>query len=166
MERLSAILSELSSPDEEADPLTRLDELDGLRATTVRLEQSLLRNLVLGKRHFAHCAICGEEFSSDLLVVAHIKRRASCSDIERRAYKSNLMTACAFGCDDLFERGYIVVKKGLLQAGPTTSKSGAVKRKVVALQGRHCSKWNAGSKKFFTWHRLNVQRLRNPQHSG
>lgn len=161
VERLSAILSELASPSAETDPLTRLDELDGLRTTTVRLEQSLLRSLVLGNRDSANCALCGEAFPSDLLVVAHIKRRSMCSDLERRNYKSNIMTACAFGCDDLFERGYLVVKDGLVDAGPTKPKGAAVSRKVSDLRGRPCLTWSAKSKKFFEWHRRNVSRLRN-----
>jgi hypothetical protein len=161
VERLSAILSELSAPDAEGDPLTRLDELDGLRTTTVRLEQSLLRYLVLGKRDFANCALCGEMFPSDLLVVAHIKRRADCTDLERRDYKNNIMTACALGCDDLFERGYIVIEGGLVEAGPTKSTGAAVRRRVSELRGRPCLTWNAKSKKFFVWHRLNVSRRRD-----
>ena len=160
VERLSAVLSELVPATVNNDPLGALAELDSVRTAKVRLEQGILRNLLLKKGHFAECDICGERLPTDLLVAAHIKRRANCTDSERRAYKSNLMEACVFGCDGLFERGYLVVDKGRVARGPRKAPSPAVERKISALRGRPCARWNAQSKKFFTWHRLNVSRLR------
>jgi len=111
-ERFTAVLSELDDKYDAQSLLSRLDELDTLRHAKGRLEQGILRAYVLGGQDSSECALCGETFPVDLLVAAHIKRRASCSDAERRNYESNLMAVCAFGCDDLFERGYIAVRAG------------------------------------------------------
>jgi hypothetical protein len=71
----------------------------------VRLEQGILRKYLIGGRESAPSAICGELFPADLLIAAHIKRRSDCTDGQRRLYATNLMTACAFGCDDLIRAG-------------------------------------------------------------
>ena len=46
------------------------------------------------------------------LVAAHIKKRAACSLEEKKDYKSIVMPMCSFGCDYLYERGYIAVSDG------------------------------------------------------
>ena len=40
---------------------------------------------------------------------AHIKKRAACADQEARNLDHIAMLACLFGCDALFEAGYIAV---------------------------------------------------------
>jgi hypothetical protein len=156
VERFNAILAELSGNDSGTNLLSRLDELDGLRNAKVRLEQGILRSFLLGDQSVADCALCGERFPVDLLVAAHIKRRANCTDAERRSYKSNLMAVCTFGCDELFERGYIGVERGHIAAGHGPLQSQAVERKVSHLKGLSCGAWNPKSAPFFEWHRKHV----------
>jgi hypothetical protein len=159
-ERFTAVLSELDDKYDAQSLLSRLDELDGLRHVKERLEQGILRAYVLDGEDSSECALCGETFPVDLLVAAHIKRRASCTDAERRNYESNLMALCAFGCDDLFERGYIAVRGGRVIAGNKAPTGGAVKTKVSTLIGRECARWNAKSSAFFNWHRIHAGKLR------
>lgn len=49
----------------------------------------------------------------ELLVAAHIKPRAKCSNQERRDW-ANIVPMCLLGCDALFERGRVAVVKGRL----------------------------------------------------
>jgi hypothetical protein len=159
VERFTAILSELGEDDVAQNVPIRLDELDGLRQATVRLEQRILRKYLLAGRTSADCALCGERFPVDLMIAAHIKRRANCNDSERRNYANNLMAVCAFGCDDLFERGYIAVNRGRIIAGARRPPIGPVQTRVAELTGRGCLRWNARSAPFFTWHRTHSGKL-------
>jgi predicted restriction endonuclease len=46
---------------------------------------------------------------SRLLVAAHIKRRSWCTDSEKRDIENIGMLNCKFGCDELYERGFVSV---------------------------------------------------------
>ncbi|GAA1751150.1 hypothetical protein [Aeromicrobium alkaliterrae] len=71
-----------------------------------RREQSKLRAEKLAGRGEAPCDLCGQEYPATFLVAAHIKRRADCNP-EERAELSNVLLACLFGCDALFEAGLL-----------------------------------------------------------
>jgi hypothetical protein len=77
------------------------------RVDGARQRRSLLENLsysVTGKVHpipgrstgFKHCS-------------AHIKKRSLCTDDERRDLRHVAMLAYSFGCDALYEAGWITV---------------------------------------------------------
>ena len=57
-------------------------EPDRASQTMVRREQSLLREQLFGGRQSAACPVCGQLFSSEFLVAAHIKPRSKCSTAE------------------------------------------------------------------------------------
>jgi hypothetical protein len=99
-----------------------------------RLEQQKIRNLLFGASPVALCDLCGSEFPKELLVAAHIKRRSVCSGEEKRDHAHNILALCRFGCDELFERGFIVVKNGRVPDGPTLAATGAVARRVSFLR--------------------------------
>src|SRR5262245_46109236 len=58
------------------------------------------------------CALCGRTYPVAFLVAAHVKQRASCSEEERRDWAHVVMPLCKFGCDDLYEHGYVSVEPG------------------------------------------------------
>lgn len=91
-------------PDVDLD---RFDKLDQARTATSRVEQALIRRYLMGGE--SRCDLCGREFPAELLVAAHIRRRSLCTEEERRDVHNNVMLACRFGCDELFERGWVVV---------------------------------------------------------
>ena len=80
---------------------------DLLSLVAQRREQAQLRRLLLPGTS-SSCALCGRTFPVAYLRVAHIKRRAECSDVERMDL-ANVMPVCVIGCDELFERGHVVV---------------------------------------------------------
>ena len=94
-----------------------------------RGEQALLRRALLGSAPTATCAICGDEYPTRFLVAAHIKKRSVCTDDERRDLSHVAMTACVFGCDALFETGYLIVNAdGRIQTASIDGTSAIVQR--------------------------------------
>ncbi|MBB4964283.1 hypothetical protein [Saccharothrix violaceirubra] len=82
---------------------------DGKALATYRKEQGELRRLLIGDGPTAECALCRRVFPVDLLVAAHVKKRAECTDDERGDLENVAMLACSLGCDRLYELGYLAV---------------------------------------------------------
>ena len=136
--------------------------LDGVAAVKVRKEQAALRNLLAGNRQQAPCALCGDEYPMGFLVAAHVKKRALCSDDERRDLHHVAMLACVFGCDALYEAGWITVGgHGRVQTVPLASApEGQVRQRLQRLAGRQCLAHSPASAGYFTWHRTTMFRDR------
>ncbi len=60
---------------------------------------------------------------------------------------------CKFGCDDLFERGYVTVEEGVVRTLPRALASDTVREYVSQLDGRACPYWNTQSVVYFKWQR-------------
>jgi hypothetical protein len=117
----------------------------------VRTEQSFLRNQQLQLRG-SSCSLCGQSFPEELLVAAHIKPRSACSEQERQDTRNVSMLACLFGCDALFEHGYLVVgDEGTIEAG--RPGQGPVGDRVRELVGRKCLAYDERSRGYFGWRR-------------
>ncbi|MBP2329497.1 hypothetical protein JOF56_009882 [Kibdelosporangium banguiense] len=134
--------------------------LDGVAQVKIRKEQAQLRNLLAGDRAQAACALCGHEYPMGFLVAAHVKRRAVCSDDERRDLNHVAMLACSFGCDALYESGWITVDEhGHVR---TTSLAGLpesrLRQQLQHLDGRRCTAHSDRSEPYFAWHRGTVFR--------
>ena len=121
-----------------------------------RGEQRALRRVLLWGRTEAECALCGDVFPARFLWASHIKRRSVCSDDELRDIPHVAMLACVFGCDALFEDGYISVADGVL-IGTGSAPEGPIGRRVAELQGRVVPSWESSSA-YFEWHLANVYR--------
>ena len=53
---------------------------------------------------------------------SHIKKRRHCTN-EEQVNRNVVMPMCKFGCDELFERGYIYVEEGEIKINDTSFKS-------------------------------------------
>ncbi len=96
------------APDELDDARRNLDgDLEHRVETWIRAEQSVLREVLLHGAATGTCALCGRAMDSRLLVAAHIKKRSHCTDQEKRDLSNVGMLNCKFGCDELYERGFI-----------------------------------------------------------
>ena len=127
-------------------------DLDKESTTTARLEQSALRRILLDSRLKGDCCICGESYPANLLVAAHIKKRSACSNNEKKDILNVAALMCKFGCDDLYEKGYIGVSDGKvvrLHSTTTTESTDTYLRKIV---GKQCLKWNLSTEGYFKWH--------------
>lgn len=96
-------------PEEVAIAIREFDELDRRFQAVQRLEQAALREHLLRGRASGECLLCGRTFHAHFLVAAHIKKRAKCTDNEKRDLQNIGMLNCKFGCDELYERGYISI---------------------------------------------------------
>jgi hypothetical protein len=116
-----------------------------------RTEQRFLRNQQLQLRG-SSCSLCGQSFPEQLLVAAHIKPRSACSEKERMDTRNVSMLACLFGCDALFELGYVVVgESGVIEAGKPGPEP--VRVRIGGLVGRKCRAHDERSRGYFEWHR-------------
>ncbi|WP_156077394.1 hypothetical protein [Saccharothrix sp. NRRL B-16314] len=150
------VLDELSVDDTAGDHHN--GRLDSVAQVKIRLEQKRLRSLLADHRTSAQCALCGDLFPLDFLVAAHIKKRASCTDDERRDLENVAMLACTFGCDALYESGWITVDdNGLVRARPLHRvPHGNMRDRLSHLRGRSCTAYTPSSAPYFEWHRTTI----------
>ncbi|MBN8881952.1 MAG: hypothetical protein J0H73_06515 [Salana multivorans] len=118
--------------------------------TLARREQRAIRARKLGKREQVTCDLCARTFPARLVRAAHIKRRSDCNSAER-ADLNNVMAACALGCDELFEQGYVAVDRGG-RVVASRLEIGDVQSAVEALVGRACTAYSPASARFFAYH--------------
>lgn len=125
-----------------ANMIWELGETDAVIISRRRREQGRLRTYLLGGRDSANCDICGRELPASLLVAAHIKPRAASDEEHRKDFASIAMLACTLGCDELFERGYVIVDGfGVVGAG-RDSETDALQSVVDQLVSRQCTAHN------------------------
>jgi hypothetical protein len=120
-----------------------------------RGEQRRLRKILLDGRETATCVLCGREFPATFLAAARIKRRSSCYDDEMRDLANVAMLACTFGCDPLFERGYLFVgENGIIGIREESNES--IGTYLQDLDGRICRAFTSRRAAYFRWHHENV----------
>ncbi|WP_214111351.1 hypothetical protein [Acrocarpospora catenulata] len=117
-----------------------------------RREQSALRRLLFGSAATAACALCGETYPVRFLVTAHIKMRSLCSDEERRDLAHVAMPACQFGCDVLYETGYIAVNQDGKIVATASETDGLLAGQLSRLAGRPCLSFTEDNRRYFEWH--------------
>lgn len=133
-------------------------QLDKEVISVQRTEQNFLRNFLFTQKSVHQCVICKKEYPIQFLVAAHIKRRAECSDEERRDYKNIVVPMCKFGCDELYERGYIFVdQEGHIQKNAQKLLNNSVEEYIDTFLENKCSAWNSNTAKYFHWHQDRIQ---------
>jgi len=147
------------APGNAGQEVTFEDDLGRGRTIEERGEQAALRRILFAGADTAACALCGETYPVRFLWAAHIKKRSLCADHERRQLSDIAMAACLFGCDALFEHGFITVSHDGIIIGASDT-NGTVGRRIQDLYGRPCHAHSARSEPYFRWHRDNVFRGR------
>jgi hypothetical protein len=142
-----------------------LGDLDRIAQVAQRIEQNYLRQ-VLFPDQTATCDLCGRAFTVEFLVAAHIKKRSACSEDERRDALNVVMAACKFGCDELYERGYVTVSESgsILLSDALALCQHAYLYARDNLMGRTFGKAMAKRLEYFAWHRQN--RFKYVMHSA
>ena len=124
--------------------------------TYARAEQAVLRAALLNGRRRARCELCGKDYPSGFLVAGHIKPRARCSSRERADLESIAMLVCLFGCDALYERGYLsVAKNGGILISQRLAQLHKMKELMAQYRKRRCPAVTPANAQYFDWHRNN-----------
>jgi hypothetical protein len=133
-----------------AGQLNHQGAFDALAQVLVRREQRKIRAQKFGNRADLTCAMCGQTYPARLVRAAHIKRRSACTPDELRDL-NNIMAACALGCDELFEHGYVAVDDAGVIAARRIA-TGDLGMAVSRIAGRQCAAHGAASHDYFAWH--------------
>ena len=129
-------------------------ELQQKALVTVRKTQARFRKLLLMNSDTGNCLLCGRRMAVDFLIAAHIKPWSKCSELEKRDYSAGMMLCCKFGCDYLFEVGFIGVSaQGRLIVSPELDDSSALSY-LKKYSGRKVS-LTVNQGRYFKWHRSN-----------
>lgn len=152
-----------SEPLAKEDFRRKLEELvsmDLSSSTRARQESQIFRKFRFGRSRTCQCDLCGRELPARLLVAAHIKPRSDCMDSERRD-PDVVFRACKLGCDELFERSYVVVDdQGLIEGTENLLKStDDLRGYAVSLLGKTCLAFNEKTKDYFQWRREHLKRF-------
>ncbi len=131
--------------------LEGIDETDASYLAKRRIEQSYLRQSLFGRKTVGTCAICGFDYPIQFLATAHIKKRAFCQIEEKKDFRI-VMPTCKFGCDDLYERGYISVQDNKVVELNKTLTTLTLENKLKAIVGNKCTYYNSKTKQYFDWH--------------
>ena len=133
-------------------------ETDQVVTAKRRIEQAYLRSqLGIEPEGTAECALCGETLPSAFLVAAHIKKRAVCTHEERLDVPAIGMAACKFGCDTLYEEGFITVgADGHIKVSPYAPAAGPAVAYLDKLNGRSCEVATEARMPYFAWHESNT----------
>ena len=145
-------IEEVHEEGSDFDPVDYDGELDATTNARARREQYELRKRLLRKNNL--CAICGNNFPSELLVAAHIKKRSKCTDQEKRDLQNIAMLACKLGCDALYEIGYLVVNSdGFVQKSSKIDIPQNLYETIKDLVGNRCLAYRKETEQYFDWHR-------------
>ncbi|GAB5080367.1 hypothetical protein ARTHROSP310_35140 [Arthrobacter sp. AD-310] len=135
----------------EASPQLIQRSSSRLALTAVRAEQGFLRRQQI-RRWGSVCCLCGSSLPEELLVAAHIKPRWACTEEERMDTFNIAMLACLFGCDALYELGYVLVgRDGTVERGIRHSSN--LEERLEGLLNRRCLSFTDDSRNYFEWHR-------------
>ncbi len=139
--------------------LDALEKIDLPSSSKSRQESQLFRKFLFGKTRTQICDICSKELPTRLLVAAHIKPRADCTEKEKRDLNV-IFRACKLGCDELFERSYLIVDaEGKIAGTENLDKSTtALKEYALPLLGKTCIAFNEFNKDYFGWRENYIKR--------
>lgn len=138
--------------------LREIKDTDGqTNQTQSRKEQGILRGILFKGVSEAKCAICHRTLPTDIMVAAHIKPRSKCSTQERKN-PNVVMPVCKVGCDDFFEKGYLLVdKEGVVQINEKMNCSPELQTILNSLTGNLCTHFNNETEDFFSYKRNSLE---------
>ncbi|MBT2605579.1 HNH endonuclease [Bacillus sp. ISL-53] len=140
------------SSERTIEEFKEFQELDIMGVSLQRREQHFLRRYLFHGKVTEQCAICGNELPITFLVAAHIKPRAKCTDSEKIDFRNIVVPMCKFGCDELFERGYISVQKCKVVSIPRYIRTTFLDDYINSIVEKEIKFWSKDKEKYFQWH--------------
>ena len=128
------------------------DDLDPTASVTIRKEQAALRRTLFNNRPNGTCCICLEQLPVSFLWASHLKKRSLCSTEEKLDFHNVAAPMCKFGCDELYEKGYIGVQNGKIVKVKHDCKTSFINNYISKVIGKECNAWSRDSKQYFDWH--------------
>jgi hypothetical protein len=139
--------------------LAKEETLDKDGISTIRKEQALLRKKLVGTSSIGTCTLCEKTFPVNLLVAAHIKKRSKCNIEEKLDFTKIATLMCKFGCDELYEKGYVFVDKGILKKNMKMDSTTHMDELIKPLEERSISNWKDRAH-YYNWHKKNVAKMK------
>lgn len=136
---------------EETNPFQNTNNLDSVIETTKRDEQKYLRSKLFNNMLTCKCSICGKEYPIEFLWCSHIKKRCLCTLEEKKDYKNIVTAMCKFGCDELYEKGYIGVKDGKVIILKHSDNEN-INNYLTKINNNNCLNYNEKNKKYYDAH--------------
>lgn len=155
LESVSSTPPPLPSPAATRRVVREFDEMESEYRAKRRVEQSYLRQYLLSGAK-GECWLCGRIFAAEFLVAAHIKKRSQCTAEEKADIPAIAMLACKFGCDEVYERGMVVVgQQGKIAATRRLADPSARTYVEEHLKGRCIANWadKSPSHRYFSEHK-------------
>ena len=139
--------------------LNALEKTDLPSSSKARQESQIFRKYLFGKTRTHTCDLCNKELPTRLIVAAHIKPRADCTEVEKRDLNV-IFRACKLGCDELFEKSYLIVDaNGKILGTENLDKStDALKQYASELIGKTCNAMSQFNKHYFEWRATHIKR--------
>lgn len=131
--------------------LTNESDLDRDSKSKSRKEQSFLRAHLANESVTGKCILCARDYPIEMLVAAHIKKRANCSAKEKLDFDNIAALMCKLGCDDLYEKGYVVVRNGEVIKNNKRRTTPHLDLVISQIEGKVVPNW-CGSAKYYQWH--------------
>ncbi|MER8197685.1 hypothetical protein ABTY00_27485 [Streptomyces microflavus] len=163
LDAATAAIEPVDMAEEEAAVAAFDGELERTAQRAQRGEQAALKRRLL-KGSTGQCALCGRTLPGTFLIAAHIKKRAMCSDDEKRDLANIAMLACTLGCDAVYERGYVTVADGAIEVSPLVVGIPEVEAYIEErLAGRTVTWWTPSREPYYLWHRTHTFKNVPPQ---
>ncbi|MFE7927521.1 hypothetical protein ACFU6S_02085 [Streptomyces sp. NPDC057456] len=163
LDAATAALEPVDTAEEEAAVAAFDGDLERTVQRAQRGEQAALKRRLL-QGATGQCALCGRTLPGSFLIAAHIKKRAMCSDDEKRDLANIAMAACTLGCDAVYEHGYVTVtSEGAIQVSPLAAEIPEVEAYIEEkLAGRTVSWWTPSRETYYLWHRTHTFKAAPP----
>lgn len=163
LDAATAALEPVDTAEEEAAVAAFDGELERTAQRAQRGEQAALKKRLL-KGSTGQCALCGRTLPGTFLIAAHIKKRAMCSDDEKRDLANIAMLACTFGCDAVYEHGYVTIADdGTIQVSSLVAEIPEVAAYIQEkLAGRTVTWWTPSREPYYQWHRTHTFKIVPP----
>lgn len=139
-------IANLKLKQNENDEIVRIGKL------YVRKSQAKLRKLYFGDSKIAKCGVCSKSYKAEFLWISHLKKYTECSPNEKLD-PLVVMPMCLFGCDKLYEEGYIYIDNGVVKSNEKQKKATSDMLKYIEkISEQKCYHWHNNRQKYCNWH--------------
>jgi hypothetical protein len=147
----SVYIQTINKENYSENVLPFLDKTEKEFVSKRRLEQGYLRKVLFKNKSTIECSCCGKNFPVSFVWCSHIKKRNFCSLDEKNDI--NVVTPmCKFGCDDLFEKGFISVNNEGKIVQIKEVQNDNIEKYINGIINNRVINFSEKNSKYFNWH--------------